>query len=74
MLIVTSSGTKLPSSIYFLANIPKAVLFLILKRNTSPVEICTKLYISFKNSACVPFPAPGGPNNTMFFIFGVVDS
>ena len=36
--------------------------------NTSPVEICTKSYFSFNLSACVPFPAPGGPNNTMFNI------
>ena len=75
---INSAYLRLPvisemwSSIKDLANIPKAVSFLILNLKTSPVEICTRLYFSFNNVACVPFPAPGGPNNTMFFIFGFV--
>ena len=35
---------------------------------TSPVEICLKLYFFTSSSLCVPFPEPGAPNITMFFI------
>ena len=35
----------------------------------SPVDKCTKLYLSINKLDCVPLPAPGGPNNTKFNMF-----
>ena len=34
--------------------------------NISPVDTCKLFNFFTKYLACVPLPAPGGPNNTMF--------
>ena len=64
----TSSGTRPPDSIICLATSPKAVCSLTAARNISPVDICGILKLSTINFACVPLPAPGGPNRTRFIV------
>src|SRR5262249_48508415 len=64
MLIVTSSGTSWPESMYRLASTPSGVPERTLARKMSPVEILGTARCAAMNSACVPFPAPGGPTRT----------
>ena len=63
---MTSSETKMPSSINFLAFLPKSVPALIASLSILPVEICGILNSWQSTSACVPFPAPGGPKRIIF--------
>ena len=65
MLIVTSSGTNCPLSMYDLASIPKGVFSEIFFLKISPVDIWGIEYLLLIDFACVPFPAPGGPNKTI---------
>src|SRR4030066_39049 len=65
MAIVTSSGTSSPLLIYSAASLPNSVWFFRFSRNISPEEICGRLSLPEMASACVPFPAPGGPSKTM---------
>src|SRR6266536_2741440 len=62
--IVTSSGTRSPASMYFLASLPRSVPPDTFARKMSPVEIFGMLKFSAMNSAWVPLPAPGGPTRT----------
>src|SRR4051794_38814275 len=62
--LVTSSGTRSPASMYFLAIRPSSVPPDTLARKMSPVEIFGMVKFSAMNSAWVPLPAPGGPTST----------
>ena len=64
MLMVTSSGTSLPASMYRLASTPRGVPWETFARKMSPVEIFGTERCAAMNSACVPLPAPGGPTRT----------
>ena len=68
MSTISSSGMSWPLSMYPLAVFPSSVPFLISLRSTSPVEICPSPYFSISLSLWVPFPAPGAPKITIFFI------
>src|SRR6266496_100632 len=61
---VTSSGTRSPASMYFLASLPRSLPPDTLARKMSPVEIFGTSKCSAMNSAWVPLPAPGGPTST----------
>src|SRR3990167_709918 len=68
--IMTSSGTRFPSSINSLAFTPREVLFATAARRRSPVEMWA-LSNSFERSlAWVPLPEPGGPNRMMRIDYG----
>src|SRR5581483_5390532 len=58
-----SSETRLPLSITFFAARPSGVPALAAARSISPVAICGMPKRRLMNSACVPFPAPGGPRS-----------
>ena len=60
--MVTSSGTRSPASMYFLASSRASVPSLTLARKMSPVEIFGIAKCDAMNCACVPFPRPGGPD------------
>jgi hypothetical protein len=45
------------------AFIPSSLPALIAARSMSPVEICGMPYFLQMKLACVPLPAPGGPNS-----------
>src|SRR5882757_311066 len=62
--MVTSSGTRSPASMYFLASLPRSLPPDTFARKMSPVEIFGMLKFSAMNSAWVPLPAPGGPTRT----------
>src|SRR5947209_9568653 len=64
MPTVISSGTRSPASMYFFASLPSGVPWLTFARKMSPVEILGTPRWAETNSACVPFPAPGGPTRT----------
>src|ERR1700730_2252483 len=64
MLMVTSSGTSCPPSMYRFASIPSGVPAVTLARKMSPVEILGTARFAAMNSAWVPLPAPGGPTST----------
>ena len=66
---IRSSGISCPLSINCWAVLPSSVPFLISARNTSPVEMWFRPYFSMSLSLWVPFPDPGAPKITMFFIF-----
>ena len=57
------SGTSRPFSMYDLASLPTSLCSLTASRSISPVETCGFPVISDIRPDCVPFPAPGGPNN-----------
>ena len=65
MRFVTSSGTKSPLSMYFLASTPSGVIDFTLWRKMSPVEIGTIPILSAIRVAWVPLPEPGGPMSSM---------
>src|SRR3989338_6128657 len=69
--ITTSSGTSPPASMYDFAFIPSWVLSATAFLKISPVDTCGILYFFVINFACVPLPAPGGPNkiNRIFMPF-----
>ena len=54
-------GHRSPASMYSLACSPSGVPSLTLARKMSPVEIFGTPRCSAMNCACVPLPAPGGP-------------
>src|SRR6476620_8365966 len=60
----TSSGTSSPRSMMFLTRNPEAVPSATASRSMSPVDNCGMEKRSTIRVACVPFPAPGGPNRT----------
>jgi hypothetical protein len=62
--ITTSAGTSLPASMSCRAACPIGVPLCRASRNMSPVEICGTPKASCSKRACVPLPAPGGPNLT----------
>src|ERR1700693_1244019 len=62
---ITESGTRSPRSIYDLASRPRLVPSRTAARSTSPVAIFGIPSRFASLSACVPFPAPGGPSSTM---------
>src|SRR5205814_3832631 len=64
MLMVTSSGTSWPASMYRLASTPSGVPWATFARKMSPVEILGTARCAAMNSAWVPLPAPGGPTST----------
>src|SRR5262245_57429127 len=64
MPIIVASSTSLPDSITFLAARPSGVPSCTACRRMSPVEILGTPRVRANRSACVPFPAPGGPNIT----------
>ena len=61
ILLVTSSGTYSPASMYRFASTPSGVPCETLARKMSPVETAGILKCSATNLAWVPLPAPGGP-------------
>ena len=67
MPMTTVSGTSSPASMYRLASRPMAVSFLTAERRMSPVEMCGMPYLSTMRPACVPLPAPGGPNRIRLY-------
>ena len=50
----------------FFAFLPRGVLLLIDSLSISPVEMWGIFNLFAITSACVPFPAPGGPSNIIF--------
>src|SRR6476646_6393159 len=60
----TSSGTSSPRSMMCLTRSPEAVPSATASRSISPVDNCGIEKRSTIRVACVPFPAPGGPNRT----------
>src|SRR3972149_6519306 len=62
--IVTSSGTSIPWSRKDLASLPRSLSVVTWWRNRSPLDKCRTPIASDARFACVPFPAPGGPNKT----------
>ena len=66
--MITSSGTRSPASMYDFAFCPSGVPAFTAARSMSPVEMCGSLNSSTSLAACVPLPAPGAPNNTMFMM------
>src|SRR5437764_10324759 len=59
---------------YSLAFLPSSVPSLTLARNMSPVEMNGSRKSIRRRSACVPFPAPGGPNRIKLSSGTVADS
>src|SRR6267378_6044076 len=66
---ITESGTRSPRSMYALASFPLFVPSRTAARSTSPVAIFGIPSRFASLSACVPFPAPGGPSSTMIMIY-----
>src|SRR6267143_925494 len=66
---ITESGTRSPRSMYALASFPLFVPSRTAARRTSPVAIFGIPSRDASLSACVPFPAPGGPSSTMIMIY-----
>ena len=64
--LIILSDTNKPLSTVDLILLPKSVLFFISSLSKSPVETLYTLKFFTILSACVPFPAPGGPNNIIF--------
>src|ERR1700685_2574527 len=60
----TSSGQSSPRSMMSLTRSPEAVPSATASRSMSPVDNCGMEKRSTILVACVPFPAPGGPNRT----------
>src|SRR3954464_639103 len=60
--MMTSSGTRSPRSMYSLACLPRSVCSLTAWRSMSPVATYASEKSSWRRSAWVPFPAPGGPS------------
>src|SRR3954471_24262983 len=60
----TASGTSSPRSMMCLTRAPAAVPSATASRSMSPVDNCGIAKRSTIRVACVPFPAPGGPNRT----------
>src|SRR5688572_29986338 len=71
---MTESGTRSPRSMYDLASRPRLVPSRTAARSTSPVAILGMPRLAASLSACVPFPAPGGPSSTMIMIYTVQKS
>ena len=65
ILYVTSSEISLPDAMMACTSRASGVSSVFISRNISPVEICGIPRRSCKSRACVPFPAPGAPINTM---------
>ena len=63
-----SSDTKPPVSKIFETFLPKSLPEATASLNISPVLIFGMSHKLHIKSAWVPFPAPGGPNNIIFFI------
>ena len=63
-----SSETRPPVSSMFETFLPKSLPDATASLSMSPVLIFGILHKSQIKSACVPFPAPGGPNKIIFFI------
>src|SRR3972149_1033792 len=57
-----SSLTSCPASMIALAFLPSSVAFSAASRRMTPVEMCGTSSSAASFWACVPFPAPGGPN------------
>src|SRR3954447_18790176 len=60
--MMTSSGTRSPRSMYPLACLPRSVCSLTARRSMSPVATYASGKSSWRRSAWVPLPAPGGPS------------
>ena len=71
MPMTTASGTRSPASMNVLASTPSGVPSATAARSRSPVDRCSSPR-SLRNSACVPLPAPGGPNSTRRAIAGIL--
>ena len=65
---IISSETSPPVSRIFDTFLPKSLPEATASLSISPVLIFGILQRLHIKSACVPFPAPGGPNKIMFFI------
>src|SRR3954453_17595931 len=64
--MMSSSGTSSPRSMYAFASLPRSVSSLTAWRSMSPVAMYASGKSSCRRSACVPFPAPGGPSRMRF--------
>ena len=53
---------------YNLVHLSTGDIFRFNIKNDTELGRLAKLYLCFKKSACVPFPAPGLPNNTILII------
>src|SRR5436190_13372471 len=62
----SSSGTSWPLSMNSFARAPRGVYDWIAARSMSPVAMCGILKTPERRTACVPLPAPGGPNSRRF--------
>src|SRR4051794_1810728 len=60
--MMTSSGTSSPRSMYSFACLPRSVCSLTALRSMSPVATYARGKSSWRRSAWVPLPAPGGPS------------
>src|SRR3954465_13515515 len=60
--MMTSSGTRSPRSMYSFACLPRSVCSLTALRSMSPVATYASGKSSWRRSAWVPLPAPGGPS------------
>src|SRR3954451_10459359 len=60
--MMISSGTRSPRSMYSFACLPRSVWFLTAWRSMSPVATYASGKSSWRRSAWVPLPAPGGPS------------
>ena len=65
-----SSVTSAPASIAALACLPTAVPAATAARSMSPVDSCGVWSLASILGACVPLPAPGGPNRIMILRAG----
>ena len=63
-----TSGTRSPRSMMSLTRLPRGEREATASRNMSPVESCGMPKRLAILVACVPFPAPGGPNRTSLII------
>ena len=66
--IIKESETSSPASIIDLTRLPNSEPSEMAERSISPVDICGIPYRSHIYFACVPFPAPGGPNKINFIL------
>src|SRR5688572_10150313 len=62
--MVRSSGTRAPTLMYSSNFLPRAEPLFRSARIRSPVEICGTASWPTSSFACVPLPAPAGPNST----------
>src|SRR6267142_2838246 len=66
MPMTTSSGTRSPRSMISFDLFPRSVPAAMAARSMSPVDNWGSRHSACRIFACVPLPAPGGPNRIRF--------